>query len=789
MSPDGPDPQSLKSWQDAFQYPIPTVRRVEQELRRDIASNKEKLRALVGTRYRELVGTAEKIVSMNRGMEEVDSTLADIGRRCNPRLMEKAYTHVQAVASCKDSPERSLTGQLALLHRSAISISRLLRRRGPLLLVAKLMVISRLLHKTFSQQPAVPPFVENLRNQLASLRRTLLRRVDKRLAPAKATPDEIIEALAAYCLATSSSSDDAIRYFHQIRLDAIGSQLEVNDPTGENILNSLRLYIRTLQTSKILLSRRLSDVLNKLKARPLLTDPEVRGLEDLDLGVLGRWVTPEVSNFTPWIKLSELSKAEIENIIKKWSKPAFEKYVQGSRVALTKWSDFSELLTLRAKVLELWLSSRSSTPAHSSLQVLKGIRSVLNERLMGILVDQAQDLDKFGQSVASTIASWSDQTHSHSQSLWDESLISIDYSNGSSHFKQAVVNRLLGRDGDILVSLRQYQAWLQAVDKSKRSIDVLRQVRWSDVLDEGEDEDLEVGIPAILTDDDPRLLREALEAAIKKAFEALDNSFNETFKALQNPSLSEKAAFMLKLIRLIQREVPVESMPANYAFANGVVPQLQLILSTKISAHTRPWKPPAYSVGTDRGVPGRSLWEGDPAIPVQPSPSAFKYLRRLTKSMSHYGPGLWDASTVQCLKRTLQKEFVKIAASTMQQMKSSFTAPQEAKDNLPEVNDSEPPTQNGDDDSPPNPETETENTDPYKSLQDHMVQLYFDTSYFKNAFEVGDSETSHLAEVLGTIRGELEDQSQATMRIDQAAREHWKRTHLLFGLLTDAIEP
>jgi hypothetical protein len=48
MAPEAPDPQSLKSWHDAFQYPIPTVRRVEQELRRDISSNKEKLRALVG---------------------------------------------------------------------------------------------------------------------------------------------------------------------------------------------------------------------------------------------------------------------------------------------------------------------------------------------------------------------------------------------------------------------------------------------------------------------------------------------------------------------------------------------------------------------------------------------------------------------------------------------------------------------------------------------------------------------------------------------------------------------
>ena len=48
MAPEAPDPQSLKSWHDAFQYPIPTVRRVEQELRRDISSNKEKLRAVVG---------------------------------------------------------------------------------------------------------------------------------------------------------------------------------------------------------------------------------------------------------------------------------------------------------------------------------------------------------------------------------------------------------------------------------------------------------------------------------------------------------------------------------------------------------------------------------------------------------------------------------------------------------------------------------------------------------------------------------------------------------------------
>lgn len=48
MATDGPDPSDLQSWEEAFQYPIPIVRRVEQELRRDIASNRDKLRSLVG---------------------------------------------------------------------------------------------------------------------------------------------------------------------------------------------------------------------------------------------------------------------------------------------------------------------------------------------------------------------------------------------------------------------------------------------------------------------------------------------------------------------------------------------------------------------------------------------------------------------------------------------------------------------------------------------------------------------------------------------------------------------
>ena len=48
MTAEAPDPRSFESWEDAFQYPIPVVRKLEQELRANADDNREKLRSLVG---------------------------------------------------------------------------------------------------------------------------------------------------------------------------------------------------------------------------------------------------------------------------------------------------------------------------------------------------------------------------------------------------------------------------------------------------------------------------------------------------------------------------------------------------------------------------------------------------------------------------------------------------------------------------------------------------------------------------------------------------------------------
>lgn len=44
-----------------------------------------------------MLGTAETIVSMNRDIQDVESNLTDVGRRSNPRLIEKSYSHLSQI--------------------------------------------------------------------------------------------------------------------------------------------------------------------------------------------------------------------------------------------------------------------------------------------------------------------------------------------------------------------------------------------------------------------------------------------------------------------------------------------------------------------------------------------------------------------------------------------------------------------------------------------------------------------------------------------------------------------
>ena len=72
-----------------------------------------------------------------------------------------------------------------------------------------------------------------------------------------------------------------------------------------------------------------------------------------------------------------------------------------------------------------------------------------------------------------------------------------------------------------------------------------------------------------------------------------------------------------------------------------------------------------------------------------------------------------------------------------------------------------------------------------------MLQQLFDACYMTHAFSTNNSEQGSRDAILDVIQAaaqELKIEDSASDRIRKSAREYWKRTYLLFGLLASSSQ-
>jgi hypothetical protein len=93
MATAGPDPKTFESWTDAFQHPIPSTRKFETVLRNHAEQNRQKLRTIVGASYRDLLGTADLIIAMDKQTHDVESSLGIAGQQCNSKAIDRLFTN------------------------------------------------------------------------------------------------------------------------------------------------------------------------------------------------------------------------------------------------------------------------------------------------------------------------------------------------------------------------------------------------------------------------------------------------------------------------------------------------------------------------------------------------------------------------------------------------------------------------------------------------------------------------------------------------------------------------
>ncbi len=661
--------------------------------------------------------------------------------------------------------------QLAILQNCPLVISRILRKGRSLLLAAKILVISRLLHKTLSQAKDAPPILETIRNRLASIRRRLLSQVDRQFSNPNANLAALLEAMCALSLATSSTSTDVLRHFHHVRLEAVTSQLERADEERSSTIEALQLYVRTLQDTHAIFPKRLPDSLARLKEQPIIMDPEVKSVAELNLDIHERWIAEDVRNFTPWVRHDDLQKGVADKLLKEWAALAFKKFVAGFTDILATVGGFDKIIQLRRQVLEMWLSSRNRIPKSLISEGLEGLRLALNAKLIDVVHDFTSHFQVVGTEIAAAVRQ--DRPNTTFRSLWDSSMTSMDISDGATDFRQAILDRIHGRNESSQRVIGSYEKCLQFVVESERVIKELREAQWVDDLeDDGEDDfELDSKYPELI-EDDPRALEEELDKSLAQGFAMLEREVQKLAHDVKLTQEGQQAIFLLRILREIRRRLPKRGNTEGFALS--AIPELHATVAVSVS--TQPLRSFEQAAKRHyRRAPARALWEGIPQLPVQPSPTIFGLLKDLVTSMVDCGADIWSPAGTQALKTTVKQQ--------LSESPSKYLEPKMVNGDHADLeeNTTSKDIANGlsslEENDAPKPES--------TASEDWKIQKVFDVLFLQLALTIpptGDGPDG-LTILENALVDDLELDDSLHERLRKSSQEYWKRMYLLFGLL------
>jgi len=276
------------------------------------------------------------------------------------------------------------------------------------------------------------------------------------------------------------------------------------------------------------------------------------------------------------------------------------------------------------------------------------------------------------------------------------------------------------------------------------------------------------------------MLQDRMEASLKLEFETLSQKFSSLWDMYKDSEhKSGTTIFILRVLRDLRAELP--KRPDLSSFGSSLVPELHTALASIISSE--PISKFSQAMGLRKRVAARALWEGSPELPIFPSPSTFDLLHSITSSMASAGSDLWSPVAVNVAKQHICDQIVHVLRKVLE----SQVIPEP-----PKVNGHLNGTQEDQNESRPTADGQREKDEPTvdkansSDSEDILIQSFFDTLILEHFLVSADSEGSSagLVAVKDSLRSRADLTAASNERLQRAAQEYWKRTNLLFGLLT-----
>lgn len=797
-----PDLSTLTSSAAIFSNPsntLPQIRAIHNALHAAVDDKRNRLRVQVGSSYRDLLGTADAIVEMRGDMDAVLETLGRMGGRCGRGVVGKKVAGLGEFAGGEEDSEvgreMGRVARARLVEGAALVVERLLRGKSSvssqgerLLTAAKVLVLSRLLVKSLGQDGvdrSVRSAVAAVKKDLESSRRRLMRVIDKVLQSVgdRGQREDVLKALAAYSLATSSGARDTLYHFIKVRGEAMKLTFELGEDerstTAADVLRAMRLYAKTLLDVPALVPQKLTEALGALKKSPLIKDAALRNIEGLRLDVYERWCGDEIEYFTPFIRHDDLDRNQAREMLADWAENGADVLLRGLEKTLAGMAEFKAIVELRTSVLRLWISEGGRVRGVDVSDLLDRIRNLVNKQMLDVVEAKVNKLHLVGSEVSAAVVSRYEVASRQPQEFWDPDSFDMDLTNGATYFTQEVVSRLYGMSDVVSKAVSSYRSWYKVIDDVGQVVEQLKRQRWDNDVDEIEEETTIEQRQQLLSKEDPKALHDRLDAALVKAFKSLD----EQLTAIRNSSEDTEerfavAMYLLRVIRDIRSKLP--SLEPIRDFGRALLPLLHERIAINVADRALSF----WSANYRSRVVGRGLWEGEPALPTSPSPDCFQFLRKLCMSMSDAGIDLWYPALSTALKKEVNKslraswwgrvEALKdespVVTATEKEVEKEVDGDAAATSGAEEVN--------GTEDGADTPDSKARSAE-HKDL---LIQWLFDISYLRCGLDTPSTpEGLKTLEDMVFQRTELD--VQARQRITKTAQDYWKRTSMLFGLL------
>jgi hypothetical protein len=674
---------------------------------------------------------------------------------------------------------------MTVLQRCATVLSHLIKHKGSPLLAAKVLVLSRLTHKVLSQAEPESSLLSSLQTRLASLRRRLLHVIDQRLGDPNADIKVLVDHMCAFSLTTSATPTDILRHFHSIRLQAIEACLAKDEDGNANPTKAVKILIKTAQASPAIFPRRLSEALGRLKEVPLLQQKDIVSLVELELDIHGHWIAEELRNYTPWPRHDELQKPEADKQLKSWTKQAVKSFVRGLKKSLVVKESFEDVIRSRKDIFISWPWSSRSLPGLDSEEVVDELREILNERLVEIIASTTNKLEYLFSSAPDILLQ---NGTTRPQSVWDPSLVAADATNGATRFKTDVQNAYFGEDVVSSSILKSYDSWIEEVTSLMAALKSMREDRWDSDLGE-EDEDFDTDSRrALLSEDDPRELEDNLSEQLSQEFQKLQKNLKTMIEEVVQADRATDPIRYISLLRMV-REIGQRSVGEGFGRKLQLSPQLEVNLIRPLQDRlVRLISEPALNAFNSKlqlssqspRLTARLLWEGSPPLPIQPSPTSYRFLGELTKSMASHGSDIWPVGTVRVLKATVLEGAMSLFKAAIDELRVQPTSA------VPKSNSTKPKDLEGTIDencTASDAACENQPTAPIESdwkANDKTIQLLFDSYYLQQA--LGSNTVDQTKPDVSTF---VSLESAAFYRLEKTAVDYWKRTYLMHALLIE----